>query len=188
MKPYTYYISWSKISKHYYGVKYGQDANPDTFWKEYFTSSKYVREIREKHGEPDIIQVRRTFDCPEKAVEWEGKVINRMGMVLNEDYLNLKNIGKYSGGPISETARKNISKSAKIRADRLSRKFVFYSTLMDKTFTYNSWQEMNKELGVTCWTLKNIERDGEWRIVKRQPSTRHPFQVGDIIYLKDSTY
>ena len=48
MIPYTYYIVHVPSGKKYYGVKYGQDADPETFWKPfgYFTSSKRVKALR----------------------------------------------------------------------------------------------------------------------------------------------
>ena len=113
MKPYTYYISWSAISKSYYGVKYGKDANPDTFWKEYFTSSKYVKETRERYGEPDVVQVRRTFTSREAALRWEKTVLKRMGAVLREDYLNLSIFGGDAGVRRSKDTRRRMSEGQK---------------------------------------------------------------------------
>ncbi len=60
--PYTYIIGWSLYNKYYYGVRYAKNCNPNDLWKTYFTSSKYVKEFRNNHGEPDIIQVRKTFE------------------------------------------------------------------------------------------------------------------------------
>jgi len=91
MKPYTYLIKWSKLGKSYYGVKYGKDADPSTFWKDYFTSSKYVQEMREEHGEPDVIQVRRTFDCPKSAIQWECKVLIRLDAIHKPNWVNKHN-------------------------------------------------------------------------------------------------
>lgn len=77
-KPYTYLIGWSKINKYYYGVRYSRKANPSNFWKDYFTSSEYVKEYREKYGEPDIIQVRKVFDDANSALQWERNVLTRL--------------------------------------------------------------------------------------------------------------
>ena len=83
--PYTYLVGWSEINLYYYGVKYGANANPDTFWKNYFTSSKDVAEYRKIHGEPDVIQVRQIFSNPQDAIDWEIKVLTR---VLSENNPN----------------------------------------------------------------------------------------------------
>lgn len=99
--PYCYYISWSKENKHYYGVKYGRDANPSTFWTKYFTSSRYVESMREKCGEPDIIEVRKTFNTADEAVLWEEKVIRRLGIVRDTKWLNRNNTSTGTKGIIN---------------------------------------------------------------------------------------
>ncbi|WP_407306221.1 NUMOD3 domain-containing DNA-binding protein [Acinetobacter sp.] len=86
--PFTYLIGWTKHKKFYYGVRYGKDAHPTTLWNTYFTSSKDVAEFRLQNGEPDIIQVRRTFKNTDKAKEWEVKVLQRMHVARSETWLN----------------------------------------------------------------------------------------------------
>lgn len=88
MKPYTYIIGWTKYNKYYYGVQYGLTADPENLWKKYYTSSLAVKEFRKTYGEPDLVQIRRVFECPEKAKNWELKVLQRMKVVLREDFLN----------------------------------------------------------------------------------------------------
>lgn len=87
-KPYTYLIGWSKQQKFYYGVRYSKKCTPEDLWKTYFTSSPVVHECREKYGEPDIIQVRQTFKNEYHARNWEYKVLQKMNVVLREDFLN----------------------------------------------------------------------------------------------------
>ncbi|MDD5149784.1 MAG: hypothetical protein PHC28_04800 [Flavobacterium sp.] len=86
--PYTYLIGWSKLNKWYYGVRYGKNCNPNDLWKTYFTSSKLVKKFRDEFGEPDIIEIRRTFDCPVKATNWELKVLHRLKVVSNIKFIN----------------------------------------------------------------------------------------------------
>jgi hypothetical protein len=86
--PFTYLIGWSKHNKWYYGVRYGKGCHPNDLWKTYFTSSKYVKAFREEHGEPDIIQIRRTFDCGKKALLWEETTLRKLKAVQREDWLN----------------------------------------------------------------------------------------------------
>lgn len=102
--PYTYLISWTKHRKSYYGVQYANNrqktANPKNLWTTYFTSSKKVKEFREKYGEPDLIQIRRTFDSSEEALAWESKVLRRLGVRRRVDMLNTHEGGKsFSGSP-----------------------------------------------------------------------------------------
>ena len=86
--PYTYLIGWSHLNKYYYGVRYAKGCHPSDFWKEYFTSSKNVKLLREVEGEPDIIQIRKTFECPDKAREWEFNIIKRMKLHRDDRFLN----------------------------------------------------------------------------------------------------
>lgn len=89
--PYTYLIGWSSHQVYYYGTEYGSNtkvANPNNLWKTYFTSSKRVASFREKYGEPDIIQVRKTFERKEEAVNWEHKVLKRLKVKTNPMFLN----------------------------------------------------------------------------------------------------
>jgi hypothetical protein len=86
--PYTYVIGWSKQKKYYYGVQFGKSAHPDNLWKTYFTSSKNVKKFVENYGDPDIIEIRKTFSTSSKAREWETKAIQRMGLVENQNWLN----------------------------------------------------------------------------------------------------
>jgi len=87
-KPYTYLIGWSKYNKYYYGVRYAKDCNPNDLWVIYFTSSEYVKQFRKLYGEPDIIEIRKTFESIEKAKIWEEKVLKKMNVILDEKWLN----------------------------------------------------------------------------------------------------
>lgn len=90
-KPYTYLIGWPKEKLWYYGVSYKKGCHPDDLWKSYFTSSKVVKLIRSKFGEPTIVEIRKVFDCIDKAILWESKVLSRLGASDREDFLNLQN-------------------------------------------------------------------------------------------------
>jgi hypothetical protein len=88
--PYTYLIGWSKLDKWYYGCEYSRRriANPKNLWVTYFTSSKEIAIQIEYCGEPDIIQVRRTFETGEKARQWEHKALSRLNVVFSKRWLN----------------------------------------------------------------------------------------------------
>lgn len=74
--PYTYYIKQKDTGYFYYGVKYGKDANPSTFWIDYFTSSKNVHILIEKYGldsfETKIITIHTSI---EEALQEELQLI-----------------------------------------------------------------------------------------------------------------
>lgn len=98
--PYCYIIGWPNINKFYYGVKFGIDANPMTFWKTYFTSSALVSQYRQKYGEPTLIKIRKVFDptiyksienAQRAACVHETTVIRRLNMVYDNRFLNCSN-------------------------------------------------------------------------------------------------
>lgn len=88
MVPYTYLIGWAKHNVWYYGSQYGKKSNPINLWVTYFTSSKYVRAFRMLYGEPDVVQVRKTFATVNEAKEWETKVLKKMKAVESDNWLN----------------------------------------------------------------------------------------------------
>lgn len=87
-QPYTYLIGWSDLDRWYYGVRYAQGCHPGDFWVKYFTSSYDVQILRQKFGEPDIIQIRKIFETAEAALLWETKVLQRMKVSLSEKWIN----------------------------------------------------------------------------------------------------
>lgn len=95
--PYTYLIGWSEHNTWYYGVRFSTKAgclyesgcHPDELWTTYFTSSRYVKNFIDTYGNPDIIEIRKTF--PEdagKARNWEHKVLRRINAANRDDFLN----------------------------------------------------------------------------------------------------
>lgn len=90
---YTYLIGWSKYNKWYYGVRVSSKCKMTDLWTTYFTSSKYVKEFRKLHGEPNVIQIRKMFSDKNKALLFEEKVIRRLNMVHSEKWLNRGNSG-----------------------------------------------------------------------------------------------
>jgi len=92
--PYTYLIGWAKLDRWYYGVEFKKTAHPDNLWKTYFTSSGIVKYARAFWGEPDVIEVRRTFDSKEKALDWEDKVLVRIKAIGSKRWLNQNSSGK----------------------------------------------------------------------------------------------
>jgi hypothetical protein len=90
MKPiaYTYLIGWSNLNRYYYGVRYKKGCTTSELWVNYFTSSKRVHQFREQHGEPDIIEVRKTFSDVQKARMWEHGVLRRLNAANLEKWLN----------------------------------------------------------------------------------------------------
>ena len=88
MKPYTYLIRWTKLNISYYGVRYARDCDPSDLWNPYKTSSHHVKEFIKENGEPTVIQVRKVFANAVLAQEWEHRVLKRMKVVGNSQWLN----------------------------------------------------------------------------------------------------
>lgn len=93
--PYTYLIGWSSLNKYYYGVRFAKGCNPSDLWVKYFTSSKIVKDFREKNGDPDIIQIRKTFKTSYQAILWESKVLRRLNVRYNHRMLNAASISEH---------------------------------------------------------------------------------------------
>ena len=111
---YTYLIGWSKLDKWYYGVRFANNSNPNDLWIKYYTSSNKVKEMRLEHGEPDVVQVRKVFNDSHKARLWETKVIQKIGAVKSDRWLNqTDNTDKFfhegKRGSFSEDHRKKLS-------------------------------------------------------------------------------
>lgn len=84
-------FGWKELDRWYYGVRYARGCHPDDLWTKYFTSSKIVKEYREKYGEPDVIEVRQIFDDSFQAREWEHRIIDKMKMCQSIRWLNRGN-------------------------------------------------------------------------------------------------
>ena len=78
-QPYTYSIRNKITGEFYYGAKFGKNANPDTFWVDYFTSSKLVHEHIEKYGKDAFeFKIRRLFKTSDECVSYEQRVIRKI--------------------------------------------------------------------------------------------------------------
>lgn len=108
-KPYTYLIGWSQLGKYYYGVRYAKNCHPDDLWQSYFTSSKNVKKFAAKHGNPDLIIIRRTFESANSAMIWENKVLKRLDARNHPKMLNATN-NMANTHPINYNPAKNLGK------------------------------------------------------------------------------
>lgn len=109
--PYTYLIGWSHLQKYYYGVRYANGSHPKDLWVSYFTSSKLVKSYREEFGDPDIIQIRKTFLNSNEARVWEHKVLKRLNVMKEDKWLNKTDNISFS----TETSIKASKKAADLK-------------------------------------------------------------------------
>lgn len=87
MQPYTYLITHKETGLKYYGVKFSKDADPSSFWVEYFTSSKIVKEIVEKEGKGSFsFEIDKLFNTADEAIEYEREFLS--SIVNKEEWLN----------------------------------------------------------------------------------------------------
>lgn len=154
---YTYYIGWTTNNVFYYGVRYAKNCNPSDLWVTYFTSSKFVKIQRKQYGEPDIIQIRKTFgNNPKKAKLWEDKVLRRLDVINKDTWLNKTKNDSFKGihfswnnGLTKETCSillqtgKKISRSRKGQkaSDSTKQKMKISA---DARKNMNSWNQLKK--------------------------------------------
>ena len=98
-QPYTYHLRWSEQDLHYYGVRYAQGCHSGDLWESYFSSSKFVDEARIIYGEPDLIEIRKTFADANDAVSWEQRVLDGLHVCHNPQWLNRAQSGGRVLGP-----------------------------------------------------------------------------------------
>ena len=94
----------------------GTGKTPDSdLWVEYFTSSKYVKQFRELHGEPDVVRVHRVFPDKVSAMEYEDRFLYRVKAVRSSRWLNRGRRGIEFRSPekFSEESKMKMSESAK---------------------------------------------------------------------------
>lgn len=194
--PYTYLIGWSKLNLFYYGVKYGKNCDPDTFWIKYFSSSKKVKELRQTTGDPDIIQIRRIFSDPKDAIQWESKVLRRMNVLQQNKWLN----ANISGAQIqtqeintkrSQTMKGNITRSiqfkqnvskvhlGKIVSEETKKKLQYYSKERHSQFGTTASENKKIKIGAknkgnnkTNYICPNCQKEGKGSIMFRHHFTR----------------
>lgn len=105
-KPYTYLLKCHN-GQYYYGVKFANNksdvANPDKFWKTYFTSCCKVKDLIKTHGVGAFeFEIRKVFETAEFAIRWESNVNKRLttksNKFLNDSYLDGRiQIGERNG-------------------------------------------------------------------------------------------
>ena len=87
---YVYVVGWTHLQTYYLGCRYAAHAQTRDLWTRYFTSSDYVRQFREAHGEPDIREVLFIGDRHE-VLSLERECIRQYGLVDDPRWLNRAN-------------------------------------------------------------------------------------------------
>lgn len=142
---YTYLIGWSSLNKFYYGVRYAKASNPNELWKSYFTSSKHVKNFARKHGNPDIIEIRKEFTDRDSAIAWENSVLKKMNVVEDSRFLNATN-NMAIKHPYGYNPSKNLSEWNKYRIGKsdlevLGEKKAKEKALKVSVSTKKAWED-----------------------------------------------
>ena len=89
IKAYTYSITFLITGQIYYGVRYAKGCHPSELGKKYVSSSKTVKSLIAEHGIKNFdFKVRKVFNDPKKARDFETKVLQRLKVKQNSKYLN----------------------------------------------------------------------------------------------------
>ena len=112
-RPYTYLLTFLPDGRQYFGVKYGADADPETFWVEggYFSSSKVVASLIEEHGANSFsASVHEVFSCPIEAHQKELDFLSKISPQKRPLWINQHFGGqKYFGHFKTEEHKAKIS-------------------------------------------------------------------------------
>ena len=118
-KPYTYYLGWSNHNVGYVGVRTANQVHAsEDLWFIYKSSSRYVKEFAEQHGDPDI-RVWWDHSTKSAAYKRETKIFNHLSDHSKEHFLLNANFTQAppdtTGYKHTKETRKKISKAVKGR-------------------------------------------------------------------------
>lgn len=112
--PYTYLIIHIPSNKKYYGVRYAKGCHPSDLGVKYFSSSKVILSMIKKDGLNSFkFTIRKTFESKQKACEWETKVLRRLKVHINENWINKVHnytFSMYNPEVIEKVRSSNLSK------------------------------------------------------------------------------
>lgn len=107
----VYLFSWTRLDRHYYGVRYAESATVESIGTTYWSSSSYVKAFIDANGFPDVVQVRRIFSTKTAAKRWEETVLRRLAAISSSRWLNRANNNAFKGAVMDSTTRSAISAS-----------------------------------------------------------------------------
>lgn len=122
IKAYTYYLYHKPTNKKYYGVRWAKNCSPNELWVKYFSSSKKIWKLIEIYGKESFyFEIRKTFDNIDKAILWEEKVLKRLKVLTNPDWLN-QNISGCIKNEVQWLKGKNLPEHVKIAISNARKK------------------------------------------------------------------
>lgn len=76
--------------QRYYGVRFAKNCDPSDLWVSYFTSSRHIKKMIVEHGiDAFSFEVRKIFDDKEAAIKWEHRVLLRLKVRTNKNWVNV---------------------------------------------------------------------------------------------------
>ena len=137
--PFVYCLTFLPTGQKYFGSRTAKNCTPDCLWTTYFTSSSVVNNLIKQFGKDAFIyKIRRCFNTKEETVDYEIKVLRRLKVSSNDNWLNKGVCGyRYScqgqNNPAYGTKRNDLSQRNKVVKHRITKngvnRTVDYSTL-----------------------------------------------------------
>lgn len=204
--PFTYLIGWTTQNKWYYGCRYSKNCDPADLWVTYFTSSVAVAKFRKIHGEPDVIQIRKTFVTKEETKLWEDRVLMRISAHDRSKWLNVR-FGTFKGigcSEHSETTKSKISRTltGRIRptsyAEKMSNKVWINDGRTNKRLTVGTelpigWVEGRLQNWKSRWSpsyrITNRLTEETFIMTRNEFCKKYGYDTGNLPSIKsDSKY
>ena len=108
--PFTYCLHHKPTGKRYYGVHWKQNCHPDDLWNIYFSSSTIVKNLIKEYGKESFdFSIRRIFDDPRKAVRWEQRVLRRLKVDKNDEWINRAYMSEHCICVMTDEIKKKLS-------------------------------------------------------------------------------
>jgi len=192
--PYTYRITCVPTGRHYYGVRFAKNCKPDDLWTTYFTSSKPIKRLIEEFGKDSFsAEVRKVFNDVDSAREWEQKVLERLNVRKNDNWINThcnNSIGGFPGesNPMYGKVHPNKGKKMPQTANHGPKNPMYGKRGEDHpAFGFKRTDEMNKATGDK---LRGRPKSAEHKnnIKKSKNSKEYLDKVQKPIYVFDKRY
>lgn len=113
-QPFTYRITFRPTGQSYYGVRTKKHCHPGELWRCYFTSSRRIQQLITEFGTSAFdFEIRKTFTTKSEAIAWEHRVLTRLDVVNNSQWLNENVGGKMfvTRDKLTEEHKRNVAKA-----------------------------------------------------------------------------
>jgi hypothetical protein len=183
--PYVYYLVFTHPETgeklYYIGSEYAEitkTANPENLFTIYDTSSPKVKELIEEFGkECFVISIRKTFKTGDEAVNYEHRLLKRLGAKARPDFINESNGGLGQYGPLSEKSKEKYNNSyRKTCLERYDVENIAQSDIVKNKTKQTCLDKYNVEYITQSNTFKNAAKSA---LLERY-GVEHPLQ-SDVI-------